>query len=583
MTQPDSPHPAAAAGRQPMQVSETLVFEDSIRALHGPMRASGLSVVAVAGLLCIVLSQYYAWWELALWLAGVLLTQSGVLHLLVFNRPAAHNLKQWGRYYFFNGLVTGLYWGGSLLYFVDPAHPEIQFFIALALGGSAAGSIAVQAFYPRMMVGYLLCLILPFSLRTLAMGDLLHSYLGAGMLLLTVYLLYFGHFHARTLRRAIILRHENAGLVEELREKALALEQASHAKSQFFAAASHDLRQPLHALSFYTSLLRPHTRDAPHVERIEQCVGSLDDLLEGLLDISRLDAGRIKPDMGPVPVHELLQRLASLYAGAAAAKGIHLRVHAQPAWGASDAALLERVLANLLSNALRYTYSGTVLLTARPLGGQLRVQVIDTGVGIPAEAQDRIFEEFVQLNNPQRDPSQGVGLGLATVRRLCTLLDHPLALRSQPGRGSRFEVRLALAATPPMAEAPTIPPSASAHQLRGRVLVVDDHELVRESLVQTLGTWGLSCDSAIDGAEALALVNRQKYDAVLCDWRLPGDFDGTRVLAAIRMLQPQIAFTALVTGETEASLGEVADGVVVVRKPIRPIRLRALLSAYLGA
>lgn len=301
-----------------------------------------------------------------------------------------------------------------------------------------------------------------------------------------------------------------------------------------------------------------------------------------MLDISRLDAGRVKPQLGPVAVGELLRRLASLYEGAAAAKGLRLRVHAPALWARSDITLLERVLANLLANALRYTERGGVLVAVRRAGETLRLQVLDTGIGIADDALDRIFEEFVQLDNPQRDPARGVGLGLATVRRLCLLLEHPVTVRSVPGRGSCFELRL------PAAEAPAasaVPPGEAADQLplQGRVLLVEDHELVRESLAATLTGWGLHCDSAADGPAALALAARHAYDAVLCDWRLPAPLDGTQVLAAIRGLQPAIVLTALVTGETEASLGTVPVGVPVLRKPIRPIRLRALLSAHLAA
>ena len=583
MSPPEPPASAAVPGSTPVRgVPEKLIFSDSIHALYRPMKASDPSVLVVAALLCLALSGYYQWWELVAWFIGVWLTLSGLLTRPYMNKPGAKDTpERWARYYLINGTIRALYWGLSVLYFVDPAQPEIQFSIALVLGGTASGIIAVQAFYPPMMLSYLLCLTVPFVVRMLLIGDLLHVYMGAGVLLMTVYLMYYGFFHARTLRRTIILRHENVALVEQLREQAVALQQANEAKSQFFAAASHDLRQPLHALSYYTSLLRPHAQDAPHVERIEQCAGALDDLLAGVLDISRIDAGRIKPSPRPVALDELLGRLGSLYLGAAAAKGLELRLHVPPLWTHSDPALLQRVVSNLLSNALRYTSSGGVLLALRRRGDQLRLQVHDTGVGIALEAQGQIFDDFVQLGNPQRDPSRGVGLGLATVRRLCAVLGHRITVRSAPGRGSCFELLLPHIEPPVAAETPQAePPDHSL--LHGRVLVVEDHELVRDSLMQTLSSWALACDAAADGMQALALAKQHAYEAVLCDWRLPGQLDGLQVLAALRPLQPGMRLYALVTGEPTDSLGPVPEGVVVLHKPIRPIRLRALLTAHLS-
>jgi signal transduction histidine kinase/CheY-like chemotaxis protein len=552
--------------------------------MRGPLVASGRSVIAVAIMLALVLGAYVPWHQLAWWLAGVAAAQflPGLLYFRVWpDRATTRQPRMIGHYYVAAAAISGGYWGLSLLAFLDPRHPEIQFFVALTLGGIATANVAAQAFHPPMMRPYLVLLVLPFAAWCLLQPDTLNRYLGAGMVLLVCHLYYFAHFHTRTLRRSIELRHENARLVEELQQKAAALEEAGQAKSRFFAAASHDLRQPLHALGYYTSLLQPHEGDAPHVERVEQCIASLDDLLEGVLDISRLDAGHIQPQPGPVALHALLGHLGTLYGGAALAKRLRLKVHAPPLWAHTDAALLERVLVNLLGNALRYTEQGGVLLAARPAAGGIRLQVIDSGIGIAPEATEQIFEEFVQLHNPERDPSRGVGLGLATVRRLCGLLGHAVHVRSVPGRGSCFELHLPRVAAPAVISTPQAE-AADTAPLAGRALVVDDHALVRDSLVQTLAGWGLQCDSAADGPQALALARQHRYDAVLCDWRLPQGLDGVQLLAQIRALQPTLELAVLVTGETEASLGAVPAGIPVLRKPIRPIRLRALLSAHLA-
>ncbi|MBL8335107.1 MAG: response regulator, partial [Rubrivivax sp.] len=267
---------------------------------------------------------------------------------------------------------------------------------------------------------------------------------------------------------------------------------------------------------------------------------------------------------------------------------LRLRVRAPAeAWALTDAVHLERVLGNLVANALRYTPAGGVLLAVRRRGAQWCVQVWDTGMGIAPESQAAVFDEFVQLGNPQRDVNQGVGLGLATVRRLCALLEHPLALRSRVGRGSVFTISVPACERPAQTDTGEGAGSAPSEPLRGRVLVVEDNADVRESLARMLRHWGLDCQACADGAEALAcwqaLPAGLRFDVVLSDWRLPGDLNGTRVIEALRR-EPgaEACRFVLITGETEDSIGPVPAGVQVLRKPLRPIRLRALLGTMLA-
>ena len=571
---------------------DKLVFADSIRALRRPVKSSWTSMLIAAAVLAIALKTWYSWTEVGVWLAGLLLIQLGLRSTLFHpsqDLQVDELAQQWARYHLRGSALVGIYWGTSLLYFVDGARPEIQFYIALTLGGMGAGALAVLAFYRRMLVFHLVGLIAPFSLWCLVQGDRLHIYVGLGMLLLCGLLIFYGYAHARTITRMIQLRHENAALVEQLGEQTRQLTLANDAKARFFAAASHDLRQPLQALGYYSDLLNPNAQDANQVQRIRECVDSLDGLLEGVMTISRLDAGKVQSHLEAVDLSTLLQRLVTLYGGIASAKGLSLRARLSTragsgnapdgrVWVRTDPLLLERVLGNLLSNALRYTVQGGVLLAARPWGGSVRLQVIDTGIGIPADQQDSIFEEFVQLNNPQRDDTQGVGLGLATVQRLCKLLDHPLALRSQPGRGSAFS--LVLPGTAPAAPMPL--PAVAGAQLQGRVLLVEDNDLVRESLQQTLQGWGLQVQPFAGAPAALQALASQRYDVVLSDWRLPGSVNGLDLLAQCGPLQAARCLCVLMTGEPVASLGTMPPGVTLLQKPVRPIRLRALLTAHLS-
>jgi len=238
---------------------------------------------------------------------------------------------------------------------------------------------------------------------------------------------------------------EATQLLVEKKEEA---ENANRAKSRFLAAASHDLRQPMHALGMFVATLSQQPSSAVQrqlISQIDRAVGAMGDLLDSLLDISRLDAGVIETRIAVLPLRPVLERIASEFGAIAQAKGLELVVRKTALWVRSDRILLERILVNLLSNAVRYTDHGRILIAARACGpdrGQVRIDVRDSGPGIPEEAREAIFQEFVQLGNPERDRSKGLGLGLAIVKRLVSLLDHRLELRSAQGAGSTFSVIL---------------------------------------------------------------------------------------------------------------------------------------------
>lgn len=310
------------------------------------------------------------------------------------------------------------------------------------------------------------------------------------------------------------------------------------------------------------------------------CHWSLDGLLEVVMDLSRLESGQITPHPRAFALQPLLSRLAWMYEGSARQKGLQLRVHPTAAWALSDATLLERVLSNLIANAIRYTTRGGVLLAVRRCKAGVRVCVIDTGIGIPESAHQSIFEEFVQLNNPERDPTRGSGLGLSTVRRVTALLGHPLWLRSTVGRGTAFTIELPSAK--PELEAPhPLAPSSAPARLAGTVLLVEDNAAVRDALLQLLTKWGLSAIAVRTGEEASAAMASAGFDVVLSDWRLPGEQDGLAVLREARAKLPQLRLGLLITGEDMQMLPNAGKEFLVLRKPLRPLRLRALLQAHL--
>jgi PAS domain S-box-containing protein len=378
---------------------------------------------------------------------------------------------------------------------------------------------------------------------------------------------------------------EQKELEEALRLAKADAERANVAKSKFLASASHDLRQPVQSLVLLLSLVEGQVRDNARAARtvgmMKQAVGGLNGLLTAILDISRLDAGIIEPASETVRLDELLERLAGEYGPKAAAQSLSLRLASRAESVRTDPALFERALRNLIENALRYTARGGVLFGARRRGDRIRVDVIDTGVGVPAEKQAEIFEEFHQLHNPGRDLEQGLGLGLAIVSRLSALLDMRVEVSSRPGRGSRFSLSLPLAA-PLRAEA-RAPDALTAH--RGRILIVEDNAILRLSLEQIVLDWGFEIVSAASGEEAVAAVEAgARVDAIVTDYRLGAGLNGIQAALEVERLSHRMLPKLIVTGDTAKDrLEEIrASGCDFLHKPVSVEELRRKLSEMMA-
>lgn len=476
-----------------------------------------------------------------------------------------------------SAIVAG--WG----YPVIVSGNDTLLFVILALATLVAASSVTQfCCWPPAMWASFTPMLLGLSAQVLLFGSGERLFGAFFLALLWLTLGMAGLRFARTLHNDMTTRLLNEQLMRELDQRRAQAEAANAAKSRFFAAASHDLRQPLQALSLYHGVLEGSARDAPTLGRMGECMASLDRLLEVVMDLSRLDAGQITPTPRPFAVQPLLERLAGMYHGVARQKGLALRVHPTAAWARSDLALLERALSNLVANSIRYTERGGVLLGARPHGDAWRLCVVDTGIGIPGHAHEAVFEEFVQLDNAARDPTKGSGLGLATVRRVATLLGHRVSLKSRAGRGSVFALDVPRTDPLPRSLPASAPAANPPRSLHGRVLVVDDNPNVRDALVQLMRKWGLHVDAAADADEASHAMVRQTYDAVVSDWRLPGERDGLAVLHEARQRLPGLRLALLVTGEDLQQLHQAGSTFHVLRKPVKPLRLRALLAARLG-
>ncbi|OGB34571.1 MAG: hypothetical protein A3F78_01480 [Burkholderiales bacterium RIFCSPLOWO2_12_FULL_61_40] len=375
-------------------------------------------------------------------------------------------------------------------------------------------------------------------------------------------------------------------VTQELRVKMGEAESATLAKSRFLAAASHDLRQPTHALGLFIARLG----QLPMDEQMRQLVLSLDasvqamqDLLDGLLDISRLDAGVVQVQKRPVNLGELLGTLRAALASVATEKGLRLRVRPTHLWALSDPVVLQRMVMNLANNALRYTERGSVHIACRPVDGgkNIRIDVSDSGIGISQEHQTEIFREFYQVGNPRRDRTYGLGLGLNIVERSARLLGHTVALRSSLGCGTRFSITLPLVAAPEAA--PSVVP-VEVHvtvALKGlRVWVIEDDEFSREAIQELLESWGCSVCVASTAEQAYARMQHASApDVIVSDYRLGGGDSGLSAIACLRALAGRSIPACLMSGDTDAALMQAVkdSGLTLLHKPVRPAKLRSLV------
>ncbi|MBX3611805.1 MAG: PAS domain S-box protein [Hydrogenophaga sp.] len=383
-------------------------------------------------------------------------------------------------------------------------------------------------------------------------------------------------------------------LIDNLRMQKDRAESADRAKSLFLSAASHDLRQPIHALGLLLSSLEALT-ESPRVStqtleeltrRMAASLDALSRLLNSLLDISRLDANAVVVHAAPVSLAAMFNELADDLADAAQSKRLRLDVVPTDAWVQTDAVVLRRILDNLVSNALRYTRAGRVLVVARSRGTEVEVQVWDTGIGIASDQLDGIFKEFYQVHPhaPSSGGLRGLGLGLSIVQRSARLLNARLQVRSTPGKGSMFSITLPRAeavATPPSAHTPIIRDSAPKDTPR-RVLVIDDDAMVLMAMQQLLQAWGheVWCASDADQAIVLAISHAEDIDLVLSDYHLGDGIHATQFIDAVRACLARPVPVHVFTADTSLHAAQAIRslGLSLLHKPVRQDDLRRVLQ-----
>ena len=562
-----------------------LLYRNAGIALWATIINGGL-VAYVNATLHTAIGTAFVWWVV------IVLTAAGrylLARRFTAAQPDATAAMSWRLRYIGATATTAAVWGAGTVLFIWQAPIVAQLFTGLVLAGMVAGGLPILAPVPAAFRTFALLVCVPMAAAILlqANSPVLWAF-GAMTLIFLLAVLASARYLHQTLdvsiRQELELQQHRAQLeqlvAERTAELSLAVKEAkaaNTAKSRFLAAVSHDLRQPLAALKIYGGLLNnPQAPAYPKMlANTRDCIDSLSDLLDDLLDLSKLEAGVVVPTVGDFPIAEVFAHLETLHAPAAMAKGLRLRCIPSRLVGRTDLVLFRRALGNLLANAVRYTERGGVLIACRRRQGKFWVEVWDTGVGIPAENFAEIFEEFKQLGDGARNP--GSGLGLAIVARTAALLGLEISVRSRPGRGSVFAIELPLGQAEFIAPA-SVPPIAAPRALR--IALVEDHPMVRYALVKGLQGLGHQVLAAATTAALLSELDPQPPDIVVSDYQLHAGETGYDVITAVRTRYRAELPAILITGDTDPTLLRSMSerGIVVLHKPLDLEALQASLQ-----
>lgn len=513
---------------------------------------------------------------------------------------AAQNLRMtMAKLMILHGVDAAL-WSALMWVVLDDA-TQMQALVVIAIiTGTTGGAVSLMSCLLPVMLSYFAVELLVLMPKLLTMADPGYhtlAYLTAPYVVAMLVIGWNGHTAAR---KSVILRFENQSLNQSLVAEAaranrahVASVQANVAKSRFLAAASHDLRQPIHALGLFLEALgltALTARQQPILDSAKTALAATAEMLDKLLDFSRVDAGVIKVQSAAFALQGLFDALEDEMGILADDKRIFYRTRQTDVAVHSDRALVEMILRNLISNAIRYTHTGGVLVAARRRGNLVRIEVWDSGIGIDARHQSKIFEEFYQIGNDERDRRKGFGLGLSIAARLCQSLGSRLHLRSTPNRGSLFHFSLNLAdPRDVLAHGPSKERTAALGQgegpdmANGYVLLLDDDSGVRDAMAALLAGAGIACAPCADLPQARAQLQRGLPRVIISDLRLSGDVTGIEAVNLLRD-QAQTPLPALlITGDTAADrlIRAQASGLRVLHKPVHPnVLLEAIATTW---
>jgi two-component system, sensor histidine kinase len=584
--------------RRMLTLGEPRILKEQLRLLLRNSTSSTVSGVLLATLMAITLETPTNRQLLGIWwaceVAWRLFSTWAAVSLL--SRPSTyrHARRTIAMSMGINGIEMVL-WGALAWLTLDDASLTSSVLVIAVLAAITSNTMAtLSPVYPVFMVTMAVQVVVVAG-KAFSMTDPAYEALGVAAILYALTQLLHGLNVHDTVKNSIQLRFDNERLIAELHAKSehakqaqLEAETANQDKSRFLAAASHDLRQPIHAQGLFLEVMSDNSLDAPTRARVLDSAKAAwqasSDMLNTLLDFSRIEAGVLKPQISIFCLQPLLHRIEAEIAPQADAKCLVYRTRETPLAVRSDPALVELILRNLASNAVRYTEQGGVLVGVRRRGQSVLLQVWDTGAGIAQEDRENIFREFYQLGNPERDRHKGLGLGLAIAKGLATELRHELSLNSVLGRGSCFTLEMPLSLAP-VIETDALRAPVSLRPLGLRVLVIDDDDMVRHAMQRLLQSWQCDCVVSESAEAVMAMQGMSAPEIILSDYRLRDQQTGAQAIEQLRQHWGAPIPAILLTGDTARErLREVlSSGIPLMHKPVSPQQLHQEIERLLVA
>lgn len=512
--------------------------------------------------------------------------------IVVFYKRNALRLKPnnlvFGWIFALFSFIAGCTWGASTWVLMDPTELFEVAFIYILIPSTVTGvTVSLSTFLP-IYLAYSSSALGMLALALLFRGQSEHVFFGLLIIIFFFVNLSFAIMINRNLIESIKLRFNNLDLIQKLRSQKDIAEKANQDKTRFLAAASHDLRQPMQAMLLFSSTLNDKLTVPEHkklLHRIMLSQDSISEMLDSLLDISKLDANIIQANMMNFKLQTIFNRIEEEFVSSAESKNLKLKIRPTNARLYSDPQHIYRILQNLVANAIRYTNEGGILLVCRSNQQHYSIEVWDTGIGIKTEQYQQIFQEFYQVNNPERDRQHGLGLGLAIVQRLTQLLDIPLNLNSHYLQGSVFKLKVISGNKQHLLQSTKVEsyndePNNNKNKL---ILIIDDDSEILDALGEQLISWGFQVCRAQSLELAIEqLKNSQSNpDLIISDYRLAGDKNGAKIIEKVRQFLNNLTLPAIiVTGDTspERIKESKQSGFPILHKPLKPAKLRAQIN-----
>ena len=492
--------------------------------------------------------------------------------------------EKWGNYFALTSLATGILAGVAfILFFSENSFANLVVMVLVI--AFSVGSTTLNVYWLKSTYYVAIPAIGLAAIRIALEGGIEHIGLAILLIFFLLAMLKLAKKSNKSALDTIRLQIENFDLYKDFQEQKELAEKANIAKSKFLAAASHDLRQPLHAMGLFASLLEKELDNDKQKNLFNNVTRSLDalrELLNTLLDISKLDAGAVEKNLVSFYLNKILNRLATEFESEAKEKSLSFEYTSTNAVVHSDPALLELILRNLLSNAVKYTEKGGVKISVSEANGMIKIVVLDTGIGIPQDKQQEIFQEFHQLDNPERDRTKGLGLGLAIVKRLLGLLNNTIEIESNPKGGTIFRLTVPTGDENKVKNASAeknIIDNSMLHNIS--VVLIDDEVHIREGMKNILEEWGCNVLIAASENEALNEIKLSDFKpkAIITDYRLRKNKTGTQAIQAIRDVTGSEIPALIITGDTAPErLREArASGHALLHKPVQPAQILAFI------